>query len=246
MERTTTTIPRRPGGAIASRPLDFIWLCDTSGSMAGMKIESLNFAIADALPAMRDAAADYPQAKIFVRAVQFDNDARWVVGERTPVEEFRWQPLRVTERGLTEMGAALALVAHELRSPPFPEAYWPPVLVLVTDGYPTDDTPGLPTFEDGLRAVMAEPAGRAAIRLGIAIGDEAKHETLARFIDNPKVPVLQARTAGELVNYIKVVSTASIGRSTAPAVDGETTSFTPGPIQLDATTGPPSWTEPLH
>ncbi len=31
----------RPGGELAKRPLQFIWLCDCSGSMSGKKIESL-------------------------------------------------------------------------------------------------------------------------------------------------------------------------------------------------------------
>ncbi len=45
-----------PGGPIASRPLHFIWILDCSGSMDGDKILQLNFAICEALPAMKDTA----------------------------------------------------------------------------------------------------------------------------------------------------------------------------------------------
>ena len=42
----------------------------------------------------------------------------------------------------------------------------PPVLVLISDGQPTDD------FEGGLRVLMAEPWGMKAVRLAVAIGGE--------------------------------------------------------------------------
>lgn len=48
----------RPGGEMATRPLDFIWIVDCSGSMAGSKIQELNFAIKEAIPAMQEVAGD--------------------------------------------------------------------------------------------------------------------------------------------------------------------------------------------
>jgi uncharacterized protein YegL len=246
MEQTTVPVPKRPGGAIASRPLDFFWLCDTSGSMAGAKIERLNFAIEDAIPAMREATADHPQASVFVRVVQFDDDARWLIEKRTPVEQFHWKKLQV-QRGLTAMGSALALVASQLRTPPFPAMYWPPVIVLISDGHPTDKTPGVPDFDEGLRALMAEPAGRHAIRIGIAIGDDADISTLTRFIGNPAIPPLQAKTAGDLVQFIRWTSTASIARSSSPRMTNGSgvPIFRPGPVVPNSGEGPVSWSEPL-
>jgi uncharacterized protein YegL len=239
------TVVKRPGGEIASRPLDFFWLCDTSGSMAGAKVERLNFAIADAVPAMRRSADDNPQSRLFVRAIAFDDDARWVVEERTPVREFNWRPLQV-KRGLTAMGSALALVASQLKSPPFPAHYWPPVIVLVTDGRATDGLPGQPDFEVGLRILMDEPGGRDAIRLGIAIGEDADLGSLTRFIGDPSIQPLQAKTAADLVQFIRWSSTASIARSSAPrgasGVDEES-AFRPRAVPIPRESGdlPESW-----
>lgn len=242
------TIPvRRPGGAIASRPLDFIWVCDTSGSMAGAKIARLNFAINDALGPMREAADENPQAKVFVRAMSFDDDARWVIEERTPLAEFGWTALQA-ERGFTAMGAALSLAAKALSSPSFPEQSWPPVIVLVTDGFPTDDIPGQPNFASGLQELLAVPAGRHATRLAIGIGDEADLNVLRAFIADTSIEPLQAKTAGELVHYIRWASSASIRRSSAPRLlaDAAKTepAFAPGPIR-PIEGGDITWSEPL-
>src|SRR5271169_307672 len=135
-----------PGGPIASRPLHFIWILDCSGSMGGDKIQQLNFAIREALPAMRDTADDNPNAQVLVRAVTFSTGARWHVSNPTPVASFTWTDVRAS--GVTDMGKALSMVAEQLKIPPMSDRALPPVLVLVSDGQPTDN------FTGGLKALM--------------------------------------------------------------------------------------------
>ena len=51
----------RPGGELAKRPLQFIWLVDCSGSMRGKKIESVTLVSTAAQENLRNvspAAAD--------------------------------------------------------------------------------------------------------------------------------------------------------------------------------------------
>ena len=68
---------RRPGGELASRPLHFIWLADSSGSMEqDGKIQALNTAIREAVPHMRKVAEDNPNAQVLVRAVRFSSGAQ--------------------------------------------------------------------------------------------------------------------------------------------------------------------------
>ena len=153
-----------PGGPIASRPLHFIWILDTSSSMEGEKIGQLNFVIKEALPAMRDTAADNPTAQLLLRVVTFSSGARWHVAQATPVDQFTWTD--VTADGVTDMGKGLSLVAEQLRMPPMSSRALPPVLVLISDGYPTDN------FDAGLKALMAEPWGKRAIRLAVGMGGD--------------------------------------------------------------------------
>ena len=49
-----------PEGNIAHRTLHFFWIADYSGSMTGKKIATLNQAIREALPKVREALAVTP------------------------------------------------------------------------------------------------------------------------------------------------------------------------------------------
>ena len=198
-----------PGGPIASRPLHFIWIADCSGSMGGKKIESLNFAIRNALPHMKKAAAENPNADVLVRAVKFSSGASWHVSNAVQVDQFSWADLDAN--GVTDMGKALQLVAEQLDPEVMPERALPPVLVLLSDGQPTDDV------SVGLRELMAQPWGTKAVRIAIAIGGDADHSVLQRFISHPELEPLQANNAESLVDYIKWVSTAVLKSASSPA-----------------------------
>lgn len=197
-----------PGQKIAHRPLHFIWILDTSWSMDGEKIGELNFAIKEALPAMRDVARENVNAELLLRVVTFSNGARWHVAQPTTVEQFTWTD--VTAEGVTDMGHAFALVAEQLKMPPMSSRALPPVLVLVTDGYPTDD------YEGPLKRLLDEPWGRRAIRLAVGVGGDADHGVLQKFIAHPEFRPLQANNAPTLVKYIRWVSTSVVQLASSP------------------------------
>ena len=189
-----------PGGPLANRPMHFIWLVDCSGSMGYEgKIQALNNAVREAIPRMVDAAASQPQARVLVRVVSFSDGARWVLDEPTPVESFTWTDL--TAGGTTDLGAAMRMVAAELAVPPMTDRALPPVLVLISDGQPTDD------FQDGLDTLLAGSWGQKAIRVAIAIGRDADEEVLRRFIANPEIKPVQANNPEQLVRYVRWAST---------------------------------------
>lgn len=198
-----------PGGPIANRPLHFVFIADCSTSMQGEKIEALNHAIRDAIPHMHEVAKGNPNAEVLVRAVKFSSGAQWHVPQPTKVAEFDWQDLDA--HGVTDMGRALQLVAEELKIERMPPRALPPVLVLVSDGMPTDD------FGTGLGSLMGEPWGKKAVRLSIAIGGDADIDVLQRFIGHAEIQPLKAHNSEELVKYIRWASTAVLQAASSPA-----------------------------
>lgn len=201
---------RRPGGELASRPLHFFWICDCSGSMqTDGKIQSLNNAIKEAIPHMQKAADENPNAQVFVRALRFSDGAQWHVAQPVAVADFRWNDLKA--EGMTDMGKAISMVAEQLQIPPMSERALPPILVLVSDGQPTDD------YASSIQQLLRLPWGKRAVRIAVAIGEDADLDALRLFIGNPEIPVLQANNSETLVNYIKWASTAVLKAASAPA-----------------------------
>jgi uncharacterized protein YegL len=172
------------------------------------KIQALNNAIHDAIPLMRDVANENPNAQVLVRAIKFSDHAQWHIATATEVNDFNWTDLAAD--GVTAMGEALSLLAQQLKIPPMTDRALPPVLVLISDGQPTDD------FGSGLKELMSLPWGKKAVRIAIAMGDDADHDVLTKFIGSSEIKPLQANSPEALVRYIKWVSTAVLNAASMP------------------------------
>lgn len=231
-----------PDVKLSRRPLHFIYLCDCSGSMrANGKMQALNQAIRQSLPEMVQVSQQNPEAQIMVRVLSFADRALWHLGSPTPVDQVLplWRDLQAG--GLTAMGEAMRELAAVLHTPPMDARALPPVLVLISDGAPTDD------FSGGLRRLMAEPWAAKAVRLAIAIGHDADLEVLQDFIgvapgvargpDGDRMPAgqgidgdrrpgsaadrpgrrpLQANDSNTLARYIQWASTVVVGAASQP------------------------------
>ena len=191
---------KRPGGELASRPLHFIWAVDCSGSMYGDKIGAVNHAIQSTIPDMADAAKENPNAQLLVRTLKFSTGASWVTTTPVPIEDFAWDDLDAS--GLTDLGKAFEMIAAQLTIPPMSERALPPVIVLLSDGQPTDD------YKKSLDKLLHLPWGKKAVRIAIAIGQDADNEVLEQFTGNKEL-VLQANNPQALVKMIKWASTAA-------------------------------------
>ncbi len=189
---------KRPGGKLANRPLHFIWMVDCSGSMEmDGKMDALNYAIKESIPDVRAAANENPGAELLVRVVTFSVGAKWHTSA-TPIDEFEWKDLRAD--GYTDMGKAFELVADQLKMPPMSDRALPPVLVLVTDGQPTDE------YKSALDKLHKLPWGTKAVKIAIAIGEDANKSMLEEFTRN-KETVLHAGNPQALARFIKWAST---------------------------------------
>jgi uncharacterized protein YegL len=208
----------RPGGELATRPLEFIWLADCSVSMrAHGKIEALNEAIRKSIPFMQEVAYENPNAQVYVRAVKFSSGAHWHLEDRTPVEDFQWKDLEA--EGVTDLGEAFYLLKEALKVAEMSERALPPVIVLVSDGQPTDD------YRTALKSLLEEPWAVKAVKIAIGIGKSASKRVLKEFCGENGIEVLSADNAETLVEYIKWVSTVVLQAASSPAsqADNQTT-----------------------
>jgi len=203
-------LKRRPGGELATRPLHFIWIADCSISMrtAG-KIDALNQAIRESIPYMRDVAYENPNAQIYCRAIKFASGAQWHVEKPVPIESFEWENIEAS--GVTDMGQAFKLLETVLKIPPMSDRALPPVLVLISDGQPTDD------YKVKLAHLMEQPWAIKAVKIAIGIGKSANKRVLKEFIGNDAIKPLQADNAPALTEYIKWASTVVLQSASSPA-----------------------------
>ncbi len=191
---------KRPGGQLASRPLHFFWMVDCSGSMYGEKIGTVNNAIQTCIPEMASAAENNPNAQLLIRTLSFSTGATWLTPNPVPVESYAWDDLDAD--GVTDLGKAFELLAAQLSIPPMPDRALPPVLVLLSDGQPTDD------YKGNLDKLKKLPWFRKAVRIAISIGQDADDDVLVEFTGNREL-VLQANNAAALTKMIKWASTTA-------------------------------------
>jgi uncharacterized protein YegL len=223
---------KRPGGEMAKRPLNFFWVVDCSGSMTGEKIAKVNYAIQSTIPDMQQAAADNTNAQLLIQAMKFSTGATWMTSQPIKVEDYTWTDL--TAGGVTELGRAFDLLAGQLTIPPMSERALPPVIVLLSDGQPTDQ------YKASLDKLLNLPWGKKAVRIAIAIGNDADRDVLIEFTGNREL-VLEANNPQALVSMIKWASTVAkqvsspASRRTVGEVDTAVTNtpITTTPVTID-------------
>lgn len=114
-------------------------LLDTSGSMSGDPIESLNKAINDFKE--KTSMDELAKKRVDVAIIEFNDTAR-VVQDFTPLTQL--QPVTLSATGCTAMGAGINLAIDKVkeRSHLYDSLGTPryqPWIVMITDGAPTDD-----------------------------------------------------------------------------------------------------------
>ncbi len=187
---------------IARRQMTLFFVVDTSSSMAGTKIGAVNTAIREVLPELSGLSAENADACIHFACLQFATDCHWTITP-SPVEGLCWNDLGTN--GMTNMGAAFEELNRKLSRREFLQSAtgcFAPVLFLMSDGHPTDE------YQSALAKLKENKWFRYAIRVAVAIGDDADKDVLAEFTGNPEL-VLTAHTPEALKAMIRFVSVTS-------------------------------------
>ena len=206
----TVSVPRRT--------MTLFFLIDTSGSMEGNKIGAVNDAVVNVLPMLNDISETNPDAEIKVAALEFSNGVNWLYDEPKLAKDFIWQD--VAASGLTSLGAACSELASKLsRSGGFMQSAsgsFAPAIILLSDGGPTDD------YNSGLAKLKANNWFKSAIKIAIAIGDDADKDVLKDFTGSSEA-VITVHNIDALKQIIRVVAVTSSQIGSKSSTAGETT-----------------------
>ena len=187
------------------RPLPVIILADVSGSMkANGKIDVLNAAIAEMIASF--AEEKNRRVQIEVAIITFGNSEAAVHQRLKPASLVRWE--RMEAAGKTPLGGAFDLAREMLEDPTqIPSRGYIPTIVLVSDGRPTDE------WQGALKRLLSSDRGRKAVRLAMAIGDDAEMLTLNEFLADSSDTVFQAHEARQIKDFFRQVTMSVTTRS---------------------------------
>ena len=123
--------------------MNFIFLFDTSGSMSGVRINQLNSAMPEVLSICQKAALER-EVDLYVRMIEFNNDADWFMGSASQgikIEEAvsRWKDLTAKSAG-TNTAAAIRLSLEAMHTKYLGTTNYHPVVFLLTDGHSNSES----------------------------------------------------------------------------------------------------------
>lgn len=184
--------------------MTLFYVVDTSGSMSGDKIGSVNSAMEEAITVdLPDISTVNDDAEIRVAIMQFSSGCSWITPSSGPIGigDVIWNDLHTN--GLTDLGAACVELDKKLSRREFLESQtgaYAPVILLFSDGGPTDN------WEKGLNQLRKNNWFKHAIKIAIAIGEDADKNVLAAFTGTPEsvIAVNDKHTLKALIRKVSV------------------------------------------
>ena len=142
--------------------MTLFYLVDTSGSMCGSSIGTVNAAMEECIPMLKEVAQANDDAEIKVAIMQFSSGCSWITPATGPVglDDIIWNDLQAG--GLTEFGTALIELDKKLSRNEFLKSQtgaYAPVILLLSDGGPTDN------WEVGLNKIKQNNWFKHAIKI---------------------------------------------------------------------------------
>lgn len=182
--------------------MTLFYLVDTSGSMGGAKIGTVNGAMEQCIPLLKEVAQANDDAEIKVAILQFSSGCSWVTPASGPVglDDIIWNDLQ--PGGMTEFGGALLELDKKLSRNEYLQSQtgaYAPVILLLSDGGPTDN------WEAGLNQIKQNNWFKHAIKIAIDIESGSDRSVLAAFTGNPEA-ILDAKDMATLKKMIHKVS----------------------------------------
>lgn len=213
-------------GFYTMRRLPVYILLDTSGSMRGEPIHSVNVGLQSMLSALRQDP--YALESVHLSIITFDLEAK-VYLSLTPLDQVQLSNIDVPSAGATFMGAALELLAEQVsqqiqKSSDEIKGDWRPLLFVMTDGSPSD----VYAYQQAVPVI--QQLNFASI-VACAAGPKAKTEHLLQLTD--KVVVLDTMDAASFSGFFKWVSASVVAGSSSAGISSSISLPPPPPeVQL--------------
>lgn len=208
------------------RRLPVYILLDTSGSMRGEPIHSVNVGLQSMLSALRQDP--YALESVYLSIITFDLEAK-IYLPLTPLDQVQFAEIQAPSAGATFMGAALELLAECVNqqvqtSTTDEKGDWRPLLFIMTDGSPSD----IYAYQQVIPVI--QQFNFASI-VACAAGSKAKQEHLLQLTD--KVVVLDTMDAASFAGFFKWVSASVVAGSSSAGISGSISLPPPPPeVQL--------------
>lgn len=229
-------MPEAPKGldGTVKKELHIFYVLDTSGSMDGNPIGTLNDAMRATVEELKKLVGE--KADLFIAAMEYNSKARWITQGSNGLEklqDFIWQDLKAA--GMTSLGEALTELDASLSRKDKMKAQTGnkiPVIIFMSDGYPNDE------WERPLENLVKNRWYQVAIKIAFALGKDADADVLAKVVGTIKVDkdpekktetitltpnpeaVIRTNDLKQFADMIKVVSVSStLAASTSRTVD---------------------------
>lgn len=214
---------------IPRKTMVLFFLVDTSGSMTGTKIGAVNTAIEETIPEIVKISNENADAELKIATLEFSAGATWITSNGpVPVEDYTWN--YQDAGGVTDLGIACDMLNEKLSRKEFMReatGSFAPAIILLSDGGPTDD------WQSKVDLLKQNNWFKKAIKIAIAIGNEADKSVLEYFTGNSEA-VIEVHNAAMLKKLIKIVSIRSseIGSRSTNVNEGEAVSKSDKVIEI--------------
>jgi len=204
--------------SVPRRTMTMFFLIDTSSSMEGSKIGAVNDAMENVMPIIGEISDNNADAEIKIAVLDFSSEVKWLYDEPKTLSNFQWR--NVNADGLTSLGEACLKLEEMLHKEKgfmkSASGSYAPTIILMSDGEPTDN------YQCGLNKLKQNNWYKSAVKIAIAIGDDANTDVLAEFTGN-KEAVLRVHDIESLKKIIRVVSVTSSQIASTSTSAGELT-----------------------
>lgn len=202
------------------KALPIFYLLDTSGSMAGTPIGTLNSAMGETMETLKDVAKDNADAILKIGVLEFNTNVKWMNDKGLEdAEDFFYEDLEAG--GMTSMGAALKELDSKLSRHKFLDnaaGNLMPVIIVMSDGYANDD------YKKELDKIRNNRWFKRATKIAFAIGDDADLKMLAEVVGDAEAVIRTSdmKMFAKMIKFVSVTASMLVSTSatTATTVSG--------------------------